>query len=148
MKKTLSISKRTTANMMIIVHHLSVWKLAKTLWCWTATALTTILLCINSSIPSVSLMKIKDQTIKNTLRVSKQECIKIHQEVAHSWLKCFSKYKKLKLLLRNIWKRFIITKNVRWWCMIQFIISNYYFFFFYKKLIKSNCSIYVSNIFF
>ena len=80
MKKTLSILKKITANLMITASLLSVKEPVKIKWCWTATALTTIPLCISSSIALVLPMKIKDRTIKNILQVSKQECIKIHQD--------------------------------------------------------------------
>ena len=66
--------------MKIIASHLLAKKLAKMWWCLIVTALTTIPLCTNSSILLGLPMKIKGQTIINILRVSKQECIKIHKD--------------------------------------------------------------------
>ena len=75
----MSLSKKIPANMKIIASHLLAKKLAKMWWCLIVTALTTIPLCTNSTIRLVLPMKIRGRTIINILRVSKQECIKIHQ---------------------------------------------------------------------
>ena len=75
----MSLSEKIPANMKIIASHLLAKKLAKMWWCLIVTALTTIPLCTNSTIRLVLPMKIRGRTIINILRVSKQECIKIHQ---------------------------------------------------------------------